>query len=245
MKCSSCGAESQDNRFFCAACGAEMRDSSIAEGVQEPVNFRTRDIIEHGLVLVLMGAAIMVVGFLAYVVDLYANRGEEVVIGPTFRISETIPVIGLILLSVGIVINLGQRLKKVVTAAIAFEVISSVVSMVVAVVLMTTITKFEVVSAVEIKTYGYRSGAMLYFFTLGMIPVVMGFVLTVRSKYAWAAALAASAASMPASYLWLGNYFDSQTAVILSCVQLPVIITLLLPSLIRNYLRPASIPAVP
>ena len=93
------------------------------------------------------------------------------------------------------------------------------------------------------RIYGYRSGGMLYFFTMGMIPVVMAFVLSIRHRYAWAAALSVSAVMIPVSYLWLGDYFEPQAAVALSCVQIPVIISLLLPSATKYYLGRISQPA--
>jgi hypothetical protein len=227
MRCSNCGAESPDNRFFCGSCGAEMRATAVGEETQVPVNFKSMDIVENGLVLVLVGGALVAIGLLAYWMDVHLDRGGEVVVGPTFMLSEAIPVIGLILLSVGLVVNLGQRFRMGIREAMAFEAISCVISMVVGAILITTVTEVELVDVVRVKTYGYQTDGLLYYFTIGMIPIIMVFVLSIRSRYAWAAVFSVSAALVPLTYLWLIDFFEPQIAALLSCVQIPVLIVLL------------------
>lgn len=244
MKCPNCGAESSDIRFYCGACGSELRETSIEQETQAPVNFKIRDIVEHGILLILMGTTLLMIGIIVAALDF--SMIDDDIIGPYFRYSEVIIVAGVMLLGVGAVVNLGQLEKRVVLMAVAFEVVSSVVSIVVSVHLVMAVTDITVehwpTGDVEIKTYGYRTDGILYLLTLGMVPLATGYLLSIKRRYAWVTTLAVSAAEIPLSFLWLGLYFEAGIAAMLSSVQIPVIIALLLPGSRKHSLESATHP---
>ena len=237
VKCPDCGTECSEGRYYCGSCGTALQDTSIPSGTHELTDTLVWDIDRVGLTLALTGLLVVIFSVLMHMY------------GTTYRVwfgyNPAIPwwtpfaFVGSLMMLIGIVMNAAQRLPRTVQAVLVCEFYTIAIAAILSWVLAMTVTETITYPTqggllVIIQVFGHRSDAILYYITVGVLPIVAGYALWTRNRIAWAVVVVISLLEMSVSWIWFSQFFDPYVASITAMLQIPMIVLLWLPSA-RNW----------
>jgi len=237
LKCPDCGAEYSDGGYYCGSCGAALQDTSIPSGTHELTDTLVWDIDRVGLTIALTGLLVVIFSVLMYMygTTYCAWFGYD----PAIPWWTPFALVGSLMMLIGIVMNAAQRLPRPIQGVLVCEFYTIAIAMILSWVLAMTVTETITYTTeggllVEIEVFGHRSGAIFYFITVGVLPIVAGYALWTRNRIAWAVVVVISLLEMSVSWISFSQSFDPYVASITAMVQIPLIVLLGLPSA-RNW----------
>ncbi len=213
MRCSSCGAENDENRFYCGVCGSSLRPSDVA-GEAKPVTISYRDLHPGPATVILVGVALMMLTPAFYIV---AHNLE-------FADTGVYWIPGLATFFLGIFLNWSQGMPASVRASTGLIVVGAASSLAV----VATIGAASIVTLIgppgpnqlKIVEYPDMEAMSLLSVPLSLLPIIAIFGLWTRQRWGLVGGVVVPILAVLFIAAVLRNYTEMYMVVFLSLVYL-------------------------